>query len=158
MNKNYGRVPAAQVRIRKARPGDMPGILDIYSAAFAGVKRASPAKAAKIFARMKSYPDYNLYVAVSAGRAAGVFALLIMDNLVNDGTPSAVVEDVAVSPAWQGRGVGKMMMRFALDACRKAGCYKMALSSNRKRVSAHRFYESLGFKRHGYSYLVNINK
>jgi hypothetical protein len=46
------------------------------------------------------------------------------------------------------------MMRFALDRCCEAGCYKMALSSNLRRPAAHRFYESLGFARHGYSFSI----
>ena len=55
-------------------------------------------------------------------------------------------------PEWQARGVGKAMMRFARARCRKAGCYKLALSSNLKRAAAHRFYESLGFEKHGFSF------
>jgi GNAT superfamily N-acetyltransferase len=65
-----------------------------------------------------------------------------------------VVEDVAVSPSHQGKGIGRAMMAHALEECRKAGCYKLALSSNLKRENAHQFYESLGFKRHGYSFVI----
>jgi hypothetical protein len=32
----------------------------------------------------------------------------------------------------------------------------MALSSSRQRSAAHRFYESLGFVRHGYSFSTEI--
>jgi len=46
------------------------------------------------------------------------------------------------------------MMAHALEECRRAGCYKLALSSKVKRDGAHRFYESLGFERHGYSFAV----
>jgi GNAT superfamily N-acetyltransferase len=46
------------------------------------------------------------------------------------------------------------MMRRAMDECRQAGCYKLALSSNLKREAAHRFYEGLGFEKHGYSFWV----
>ena len=43
------------------------------------------------------------------------------------------------------QGIGRAMMAHALEECRKAGCYKLALSSNVQRANAHRFYESLGF-------------
>ena len=79
----------------------------------------------------------------------GTFALLIMDNLGHVGTPSTVIDDVAVDPAWQGRGVGNMMIHYALEVARKKGCYKAALSSDLKRERAHAFYESLSFERHG---------
>jgi GNAT superfamily N-acetyltransferase len=53
--------------------------------------------------------------------------------------------------------VGRAMMAHAIEQCRKAGCYKLALSSNLKREDAHRFYESLGFERHGYSFVIPTN-
>jgi hypothetical protein len=34
---------------------------------------------------------------------------------------------------------------------------KLALSSNFKRNAAHAFYDSLGFQRHGYSFLVDLD-
>ncbi|MCP4230637.1 MAG: GNAT family N-acetyltransferase, partial [bacterium] len=49
------------------------------------------------------------------------------------------------------------MMDFALQRAQEAGCYKLALSTNVKRDEAHRFYENLGYKRHGYSYLIEID-
>src|SRR5262249_5113928 len=111
-------------------------------------------KAREIFARFAAYPDYRLYVARLGNEIVGTFALLIMHNLGHLGAPSAVVEDVAVAPEWQRRGVGRAMMEFAMERSRELGCYKLALSSNRKRKHAHRFYESLGFERHGVSYVV----
>jgi hypothetical protein len=39
---------------------------------------------------------------------------------------------------------------------KEKGCYKMTLSSNLKRESAHAFYDSLGFKKHGFSFLVEL--
>lgn len=105
---------------------------------------------------MARYPDYTLYVAVNGDHVIGTYALLIMDNLGHLGAPSAVIEDVAVDPAWQGRGVGTMMMNHALEIASAKSCYKAMLSSNLKRERAHAFYESLGFERHGYSYRVRI--
>lgn len=56
----------------------------------------------------------------------------------------------------QGQGIGKQMMEYAMAVCREHDRYKMRLSSNLKREQAHRFYESLGFTRHGYSYLIDL--
>ena len=79
-----------------------------------------------------------------------------MDNLGHRGTPSAIVEDVVVDATRQGGGIGRQMMHYALERSREAGCYKLVLSSNLKREAAHRFYDSLGFKRHGYSFLMEL--
>ncbi len=81
-----------------------------------------------------------------------------MDNLAHLGAPSGVVEDVVVRAAERGRGVGKTMLQHAMAECRREGCYKLAVSANRKRTAAHGFYESLGFERHGYSFVVSLEK
>ncbi|MBA4368434.1 MAG: hypothetical protein C0403_12450 [Desulfobacterium sp.] len=64
---------------------------------------------------------------------------------------NAVIEEVVVDPQWQGRGVGKMMIKKAIEICLEKGCYKATVSSNLKRERAHAFYKSLGFEIHGYS-------
>jgi GNAT superfamily N-acetyltransferase len=74
------------------------------------------------------------------------------------GAPSALVEDVVVPSDWRRKGVGKAMMTYAMALCREARCYKLALSSNVIREPAHRFYESLGFTCHGFSFVVEFDE
>jgi GNAT superfamily N-acetyltransferase len=142
-----------QITCREAAPGDLPEVLRLYAQPELddGVVLALP-EAERLYARFARYPDYKLYVALSGGTIVGTFALLIMDNLGHLGAPSGVIEDVAVDPGCWRRGVGGAMMRHALGICRSKGCYKAALSSNVLRKDAHRFYESLGFEVHGYSF------
>jgi len=145
------------VRIREATEGDLEQILAIYRDAGIETRGMQSLESARrVFTRMGSYPAYKVYVAQSDGRVVGTFALLIMDNLANGGLPSGIIEDVAVLRACQGKGIGKLMMQSALQTCRDHGCYKMALSSNTARTGAHKFYESLGFVRHGVSYRVDL--
>ncbi len=141
--------------IRKAAAADLPGVLALYAQPGMDDGRVLPIQDAEaIFARFAHYPDYTLYVVEVDRQIVGTFALLVMDNLGHLGAPSAVVEDVVVDPACQGRGIGQQMMQFALDKARDKGCYKLVLSSNAKRERAHAFYDSLGFERHGYSFRV----
>lgn len=146
------------VIIRPATEDDIPAILAAY--ADSGIDRGeclSPREARRIFERMSGYPDYRVYVAMIHGTLCGTFALLIMDNLAHGGAPSGIVEDVAVPAKYQRRGIGRKMMDFAQARCADAGCYKLMLSSNEIRSGAHRFYESLGFERHGFSYRISIS-
>ncbi len=145
------------VRIREATEVDLEQILAIYRDAGIETRgRQSLESARRVFKQMALYPMYKVYVAEGEDRIAGTYALLIMDNLANGGLPSGIVEDVAVLRSCQGHGVGKAMMESALATCRSHKCYKMALSSNAVRTGAHRFYESLGFVRHGFSYRVDL--
>lgn len=144
------------LNIRKATKADLPEILSLYSTVLDNGKILSPEKAGALFNKMMSYPNYSIYLAENEHEAVGTFALLIMDNLAHYGTPSGVVEDVAVKNEYQGKGIGKAMMKFAIKCCEEAGCYKLSLSSNLKRHEAHAFYESLDFARHGYSFLIDL--
>jgi GNAT superfamily N-acetyltransferase len=92
------------------------------------------------------------------GRPVGTFALLVMDNLGHMGTPSAILEDVVVAESCRGTGIGQQMMAFATDLCRQKGCYKFFFSSNINRTDAHRFYENLGFEKHGYSFYIDLQQ
>ena len=146
----------AEITIRKATAQDLPGILETYAQpGIDGVDVIDAEGAEEILRRMDRYPAYAVYVALEDGKVVGSYALLIMDNLRHRGSPSGVVEDVVVHPAWQRRGIGRRMMEHALEACRGAGCYKVTLSSNRRSTAAHAFYASLGFERHGYSFVVD---
>ena len=138
--------------IREATPNDIPQILEIYSSAGVGEVHFSAEEATVHYGRLKQYPSFHLYIAFIDQNAAGTYELLIMDNMAKRGRRSGIVEDVAVDPRYQGRGVGRAMLRHAREQCRDANCYKLLLSSNLKREGAHRFYESIGFERHGYSF------
>lgn len=145
------------VAIRQANNNDLPYILELYkqpdmdNGAVLSIEQAE-----SIYKRISTYPNYKIFVAEDDGRIVGTFALAIMDNLAHMGATSGLIEDVVVRIDYQGKGVGKQMMKYAIECCRKYGCYKVALSSNLKREKAHYFYESLGFKKHGYSFLLEI--
>lgn len=145
-----------EIQIRRAEQVDLPQILNLYAQTdMDNGEELPPDSARKLFNKLKKYPEYTIFVATCKGETVGTFSLLIMDNLVHGGAPSGIVEAVAVVPKYHGIGIGKKMMRFAMDRCREFGCYKLVLSTNLTRDKAHRFYESLGFERHGYSFLIS---
>lgn len=145
------------VRVRQATAADLPSVLAMYAQPDMDNGQVLAIKEAEeLLAQFSHYPNYRLFVACDANRVVGTFALLVMHNLAHQGTPSAIVEDVVVSDAHQSQGIGRVMMHHAMALAREAGCYKLVLSSNQKRQRAHAFYESLGFQRHGFSFLVEM--
>lgn len=138
---------------REATREDLPEILRLYAQPELDDGRILALNdAERLFERMAAYPDYRIYVALDGEAVVGTFAMLVMDNLGHMGTPSAIVEDVAVDPQRHGRGIGRAMMQHAMTLSASKGCYKLTLSSNLKRSKAHAFYEAIGFERHGYSF------
>jgi GNAT superfamily N-acetyltransferase len=145
------------ISIREASEADLPSVLRAYEeAGIGGGVSFTADEAREQFARLRQYPSYRVFVTEADGVVAGTYALIILDNLAKRGARAGVVEDVAVLPAFQGKGIGRAMMEHAREECRRAGCYKMTLSSNVAREGAHRFYDALGFERHGYSFLMRI--
>lgn len=158
--------------IREATEDDLPAVLALYAQpAMDNGKVLTLDEAKQLLAQFRQYPSYRLWVACEAaldtspeassdadngGQVVGTYALLVMHNLAHQGTPSAIVEDVVVSAERQSQGIGQQMMQHAQEQARLAGCYKLVLSSNQKRERAHAFYESLGFQRHGFSFVIGI--
>jgi ribosomal protein S18 acetylase RimI-like enzyme len=162
--------------IREATEDDLPAVLALYAQpAMDNGKVLTLDEAKNLLAQFRQYPSYRLWVACEAapdvsqdassdaspdadngGQVVGTYALLVMHNLAHQGTPSAIVEDVVVSAERQSQGIGQHMMQHAQQQARLAGCYKLVLSSNQKRERAHAFYESLGFQRHGFSFVIGI--
>lgn len=145
--------------IREAEVEDLPQVLALY--AQPGLDDGQVLdleRARETYATFSRYPNYRLFVAcdeAEPSKVLGSYALLVMHNLAHMGTPSAIAEDVVVDASCRSRGIGRQMMVHAMDQARASGCYKLALSSNRRRERAHAFYESLGFERHGISFVVD---
>ncbi|CAA7602326.1 Gcn5-related N-acetyltransferase (GNAT) domain protein [Acididesulfobacillus acetoxydans] len=143
--------------IRQALRADLGDVLGLYRQLDLNRNEVLPLEQAeRILAKMELYPDYKVYVAEINSDIVGTFALAVMDNLAHAGKPSGLLEDVVVGTGYRGKGIGRLMMEYALSYCRKQGCYKVALSSNLAREGAHAFYERLGFRKHGYSFLVEL--
>jgi len=144
--------------IREATEADLPGVLALYGQS--GLDNdavLTVAQAREVFQQFARYPSYRLFVACETAyrdTVIATYALLVMHNLAHCGAPSAIAEDVVVHPQRQGQGIGRQLMAHAIEQAREAGCYKLALSSNAKRQAAHAFYESLGFQRHGLSFVI----
>ncbi len=139
--------------LRKATEADLPALIALYGQpSFNNGRTVSLDEARAIFARFALYPDYAVYLAEEAGEVVGTFALMVIDNIAHWGTPTALVENVVVAEGQQGGGIGRWMMREAFALAASKGAYKVALSSNLRSEKAHRFYESLGFEKYGFSF------
>ncbi len=123
--------------IRLADARDMPAVLDIRARVFMEEQGVSAARERD-------------------GRDGEAMHLVAFENGVPVGTARLLVEGdagrigrVAVLADRRGRGLGKDIMRAAVDELRRQGLARASLGSQ---VHAIRFYEALGFEVAGPEY------
>jgi GNAT superfamily N-acetyltransferase len=80
------------------------------------------------------------------GRLLGTATLHVTPVLHRAG-PVGRVSALVVDADVRGRGVGRAMMAAAEHWAAERGCILMEVTSNQRRVDAHRFYEGLGYER-----------
>ena len=59
----------------------------------------------------------------------------------------AWIEDVVVDQDYRGKGYGKVMVKKAMEECRRLGNVTLMLTSRPSRIVANQLYQSLGFEK-----------
>ncbi len=84
------------------------------------------------------------FIAVEDGRVVGTASLIVEQKFLHRGGKAAHIEDVAVHPDYQRRGIGKALILHATQIARERGCYKVVLDCHDHLAE---FYEKCGFTR-----------
>ena len=79
------------------------------------------------------------------GNIVGVLQLTFIPSMTYQGGLRAQIEGVRVAAEHRSCGVGRELLRFAIEKARHRGCHLVQLTSDNSRPDAIRFYESLGF-------------
>ena len=148
-----------QIRIRRARLGDEREIEGLYRQLHEG-EYTSPgvAKMRRALRAVVRNRDHVLLVAVKDGHIVGTNHVLIFRHLARALRPAAIVENMIVDSRHRGAGVGDELMGTALKIAHRYGCYKLSLTSNRKRTNAHRFYARFGMRHTHFGYTIYLPK
>ncbi|ACA18700.1 GCN5-related N-acetyltransferase [Methylobacterium sp. 4-46] len=143
-------MPALAIRV--AVPDDLEAIVRLHEADAVGghgdawTPENRPAYAAAL-AAIAASPDCDLYVVLEGGEVVGSFQLSFRQGITSRGARQAVLESVQVRADRRSRGVGARMVEEAERLARAGGATSLQLTSNKRRVDAHRFYERLGYAR-----------
>lgn len=90
------------------------------------------------------WPQFGwVYVAAEKEKIFGVATLLVEKKFLRCGGIVGHIEDVAVHPDHQGKGIGKQLVQQLCEEAKKIGCYKVILDCESKNIP---FYEKLGFQ------------
>ncbi len=138
-----------EVIARPYRPEDLPGYVALVNAAF--VDHPSPLQVTEPIVRfVHEQPDFDpddiLLVAAAAEPARPVG--FCRTKPIAEKTPaSGEVSLVGVLPTWQGRGLGRELLRWGVTHLRERGAVMVELSVEARNERALGLYERTGFER-----------
>ncbi|NBE84997.1 GNAT family N-acetyltransferase [Micromonospora rubida] len=97
------------------------------------------------FADISADPRNHLVVADDDGALVGCMQITYIPGLGRHGAERSLIEAVRVRADRRGQGLGREMMRWAIDQAERRGCALVQLTTDKTRADAHRFYRNLGF-------------
>ena len=138
------------LQIRRARRHDLPAIVHLLADDPLGASREAdvsplPDSYHAAFDAIDADANQELVVVEDDGRVVGVLQLTFIPSVTYQGSWRALVEGVRVAADRRSSGIGRRMIRWCIERARQRGCRMVQLTSNKSRVDAIRFYESLGF-------------
>lgn len=132
--------------LRPAAPEDLPDLLALYAELNPDDPPMDAAMAEAGFAAILAQPGMTIYVAVKDGIPLASCTLVVVPNLTRAGAPYALIENVVTAETARRTGLGRAVLKHAVDTAWQAGCYKVMLLTGRGDTGAADFYTSCGFK------------
>ena len=136
---------------RRAAPDDLTAIVALLADDPLGSGRESVGTPldpcyAEAFCAIDRDPNQLLAVAERDQRVIGTLQLSFIPGLTRRGMWRGQIEGVRVAASERGGGIGRAMLEWAIEECRKRGCGLVQLTSDKQRTAAHAFYDALGFR------------
>lgn len=131
-----------QVHIRPAALEDAPGIAALLTAL------GYPCGAEEASVRLmdiRDEPEQQLWIAHEHGDAIAMIAIDIRYYLPL-GARTCRITALVVLDTYQGRGIGKRLLREAEQKARQAGATRVELTTAMHREAAHQFYKACGYE------------
>lgn len=137
------------IKITRAVVDDIPLLCALLHALFSREAEFEPdhdAQARGLAAIIDDPAVGDILVARESGRVLGMINILYTVSTALGG-PVAVFEDMIVSPASRGAGIGTALLGHAIELARSKGCRRITLLTDSDNDAAHRFYLRQGFSR-----------
>lgn len=135
--------------IRAATLDDLPQLAGLLSVLFAQEAEFAPDADRQVRAleQLLKAPASASVLCASRGRKlVGMVSLQYVVSTAEGGRV-AWLEDMVVSAAERGRGLGERLLRAATDEARRAQCSRITLLTDASNEGAQRFYSRAGFSR-----------
>ncbi len=136
--------------IRKARYEDVASIVKLLAHDSLGKQRESyqaplPQNYYAAFSEIDSDTNNYLIVIEDKNKIIGTAQLTILTHLTYQGGKRGQIEGVRIDEKYRAQGIGKLMIKWAINKSRELGCHLVQLTTDKKRCETIEFYKKLGF-------------
>jgi len=97
------------------------------------------------FHAIDAEPHQLLVVLEQHEHVIGCLQLSFFRALSRLGALRGQIEGVRIDSVYRGNGFGRAMIQWSIAECRRRGCGSVQLTTDKSRLRALRFYQSLGF-------------
>ncbi len=134
-------------KIRRALPGDLPGLVDMITALAAHHDDTSPVTPATLSRDLFSNPAWAQVLVAERqdGQLAG-YASLLPRYRMQFGQKGLDLHHLFVRPEWRGQGLGKRLIKACLAVGEELGCTAMTVGTDPENETAQDIYLHLGFR------------
>lgn len=135
------------INIREAEATDLDGLLELYSVLYGKSVLKKDPELNKIWNRMLTDQHYHVIVAEEDGKLVSTCVCVIIQNITFEHRPYAIIENIVTQSEYRAQGLATACLQEAASIARRAGCFKITLSTASKLNSTHKFYEKLGYNK-----------
>ena len=127
-----------------AQKEHLPEILELYKQLVHDENPLEINKANEIWNNIEKN-NIKYFIAIESNRVISSCYLAIVPNLTRDGKSNGFIENVITDEKYRKKGIGKEIIKMAIEYGKQNNCYKIVLQSSFKRKENHVFYEKCGF-------------
>lgn len=130
------------VLIRDAHAGDAPTVVRLIVELARSEDETSPISAAFVAAYLAT-PNCFLLLAESEGQVVGLLSYSTRPDLYH-AAPSVMIDQLIVSEAYQGSGIGSALLAEVFERAQAAGAAEVSVTTMPDNAGAQRFYRAHG--------------
>lgn len=140
------------MNFRKATKNDISIIVEMIADDEVGRTRENfqvplPAEYLNAFEKITTDGNQELIIVENENaEIIGTLQLSFIQYLAYRGGIGAQIEAVRIKKDQRGRGIGKAMLKWAINRAKERNAHLLQLTTDKKRPKAIKFYEDLGFK------------
>lgn len=140
--------PLPEITLRPGRPDDLPALVDLYMAAYREhPEYGEPDERHALRYLRWLWRHHTLFLVAEVENEPVGF--VVVDAGWRDWNDRRVgeIHELAVAPAYWGKGIGRRLLEAALEHIRNQGVHKAGLWVGARNERARAFYRRAGFRR-----------